>query len=75
MPHVIIKIVGQSELQKHSLADAIAKTLVSTLNIDESFISIAIEDVTGDEWVEKVYLPDIKNGKVKVYKQPGYDPL
>jgi 4-oxalocrotonate tautomerase len=37
-------------------------------------ISVAIEEVAADEWVEKVYEPDIAANWNALYKKPGYKP-
>jgi 4-oxalocrotonate tautomerase len=37
-------------------------------------VSIAIEEVPAQEWIEKVYKPDILEKKHTLYKQPGYNP-
>jgi 4-oxalocrotonate tautomerase len=38
-------------------------------------LSVAIQDVTPERWVEDVYKPDILGKADEVYKKPGYDPL
>jgi len=32
-----------------------------------------MEEVKSQDWVEKVYRPDIRNQWDKLYKKPGYD--
>ena len=74
MPHVIVKLwPGKSERQKKSLAEAITKDIRKILHYGEHSVSVAMEEVKPDEWVEKVYRPEIKNGLDKLYKKPGYD--
>jgi len=46
---------------------------METLHYGEHSVSVAMEEVKPDEWVEKVYRPEIKNGLDKLYKKPGYD--
>jgi 4-oxalocrotonate tautomerase len=76
MPHVIIKLLsGRSEQQKARLAEEISKAVVTALNSDEKSVSVAIEDVSSEDWTEKVYKPDILGNMDRVYKKPGYDPL
>ena len=41
----------------------------------ETSVSVSIEDVEPDDWVEKVYKPDIIGEPDKLYKKPGYNPL
>ena len=38
---------------------------------DES-ISVGFEEITPDEWAEKVYRPDIVHNAARLYKKPGY---
>jgi 4-oxalocrotonate tautomerase len=76
MPHVIVKLLsGRSEQQKARLAEEISKAVVAVLSSDEKSISVAIEDVSSEDWTEKVYKPDILGNINRVYKKPGYDPL
>lgn len=75
MPHVIVKIVGQSEESKQQIAEKLTQTLTDTLSIDEQFVSISIEDIVKENWLEDVYKPDILEKRDTLYKKPGYDPL
>ena len=73
MPHVIIKLYpGRSEQQKRRLAEQIVKDVVATLASGEESVSVAIEEVTPEDWLEKVYRPDILNNSKRLYKKPGY---
>jgi 4-oxalocrotonate tautomerase len=75
MPHVIVKLwPGKSEQQKAQLAEEIVKDVVNVLDSEEEWISVAIEEVDPQDWVERVYKPDIKNKWEKLYREPGYDP-
>jgi 4-oxalocrotonate tautomerase len=75
MPHVIVKLyAGRSAGQKQALADAVTRALVSTLGSSEESVSVAIEDVAPERWVEDVYRPDILGQPDRLYKKPGYDP-
>ena len=74
MPHVIVKLwPGKSEQQKTRLAEAITKDVMDILHYGEESISVAIEEVKSQDWVEKVYRPDVKGKLAKLYKKPGYD--
>jgi 4-oxalocrotonate tautomerase len=74
MPHVIVKLwPGKSEQQKTRLAEAITKDVMEILHYGEESVSVAMEEVNSQEWVEKVYKPDVKNNWDKLYKKPGYD--
>jgi 4-oxalocrotonate tautomerase len=36
-------------------------------------VSVAMEEVQPQDWVARVYQPDIKEKWNEVYKKPGYD--
>jgi 4-oxalocrotonate tautomerase len=75
MPHVTVKLwPGKSEQQKARLSVAIVKDVMNVLNYGEESVSVAIEEVKPEDWVEKVYKPDIQNKWDELYKKPGYDP-
>ena len=76
MPHVIVKLYpGRSEQQKARLAEEIVKDLVAIAKCEEKSVSVAIEEIKPEDWVEKVYRPDILNSPEKLYKKPGYNPF
>lgn len=73
MPHVIVKLwPGKSEQQKARLAEAITKNVMDIFNYGEGSVSVAMEEIKPQDWVEKVYQPDIINNPEKLYKKPGY---
>jgi 4-oxalocrotonate tautomerase len=75
MPHVIVKMYpGRSEQQKTQLAEAIVKDVMAIARVGEDAVSISIEEVTPNDWTDKVYKQDILNGLGKLYKKPGYTP-
>jgi 4-oxalocrotonate tautomerase len=74
MPHVIVKLwPGKSKQQKTRLAEAITKDVMDILHYGDESVSVAIEEVKSQDWVQKVYKPDIQNKWDKLYKKPGYD--
>lgn len=74
MPHVMVKLwPGKSQEQKKRLADAITKDVMDILHYGAESVWVALEEVKGEEWAEKVYKPDIQNNSDKLYKKPGYD--
>jgi 4-oxalocrotonate tautomerase len=76
MPHVIVKLQsGRSEQQKTKIAEEVTKAVMIGANCAESSVSVSIEDVASDDWVEKVFKPDIVAKPDTLYKRPGYDPL
>ena len=76
MPHVIIKMhSGRSEQLKAKLAQEVTKAVTSTLNLDETSVSVALEDIAPSDWTERVFKPDIVGKPETMYKKPGYNPL
>jgi 4-oxalocrotonate tautomerase len=76
MPHVIVKLLsGPTEQQKAKIAEEVTKAIMTTANCAQQSVSVGIEDVESDDWVERVYKPDIVSKPEKLYKKPGYDPL
>lgn len=76
MPHVIIKLLaGRSEEQKTRLAEEVTKAVMAGANCAEQAVSVSIQDIAKDDWVERVYKPDIVGQADTLYKKPGYDPL
>lgn len=74
MPHVIVKMwPGKSEKQKQKLAERIAKDVMDILDYGEESVSVAMEEVSARDWVDKVYKPDIQSKWDNIYKKPGYD--
>ncbi len=75
MPHVIVKLwPGPSEQQKARLAEAITRDVADILDLGEESVSVALEEVAPEDWLEKVYTPDIMHSPQRLYKKPGYDP-
>jgi 4-oxalocrotonate tautomerase len=76
MPHVVVKLYsGRSEQQKAKLADEITKAVTASLGNDEDAVSVGIEDVEQELWLEGVYMPEILGKRTTIYKKPGYNPL
>ena len=76
MPHVVVKLwPGKSEKQKIRLAEEIVKDVMTVLHYGEESVSLVIEEVKQEEWVEQVYKPDIQDKWEKLYKKPGYNPF
>ena len=73
MPHVTVKLwPGKSEQQKKELAERITKDVMDVLHYGEDSVSVALEEVSAQQWAEKVYQPEIVNTPGKLYKKPGY---
>ncbi|WP_295652563.1 tautomerase family protein [uncultured Mucilaginibacter sp.] len=76
MPHVILKIYeGRTEEQKTELAERLMQAVISVTKQAEGAVSVSIEDIKREDWVEDVYKPDILGNWDKLYKKPGYNPL
>jgi 4-oxalocrotonate tautomerase len=76
MPHVIVKLQsGRTEQQKAKIAEEITKAVIATANCAEQSVSVSIENIEPNDWVEKVYKPDIIQKPDILYKNPGYNPL
>ncbi len=61
MPHVIVKLwAGKSEHQKTRLAEAITKDVMDILHYGDESVSVAMEEVKPQDWLEKVYKPKSK---------------
>ena len=76
MPHVIVKLQsGRSAQQKTKIAEEVTKAIMASANCAEQSVSVSIEDVEANDWVEKVYKPDISQKPNTLYKKAGYDPF
>ena len=73
MPHIIVKAwPGKTEEQKKELSESITKDVMNVFGYGEESVSVSIEEISPDDWKEKVYEKDILNGPGKLYKKPGY---
>lgn len=74
MPHVTVKLwPGKSEEQKNRLSEAITRDAMDILQCRDKSVSVAVEEVKSEDWLERVYKPEIKNRWNELYKKPGYD--
>jgi len=75
MPHIIVKLYpGKSEEQKINLAEKITAVVSESLNLNESSISVAIEEIPSENWGKEVYKKDIIENEKNLYIRPGYKP-
>jgi 4-oxalocrotonate tautomerase len=73
MPHVVVKMYpGSSEEQKNKLSEEITKSIMTIVNKPEGAVSVAIEEVAENEWMDKVYEAEIRPNLERLYKKPGY---
>lgn len=74
MPHIDIKCYsGRTEAQKKMLAEKITKDVVEILRTEESSVSVAIHDISQEEWKERVWDKEIAPNLGNLYKEPGYN--
>ena len=45
---------------------------MAVLGFGDESVSVAMEEISAEDWAEKVYKPDILNQPEKLYKKPGY---
>ena len=73
MPHVVVKLYpGRSEEVKQQLAEAIAQNVMAFCGVPERAVSVAIEEVPRETWMDTVYASEIAPKKGTLYKEPGY---
>jgi 4-oxalocrotonate tautomerase len=76
MPHIVVKMhPGRTAEQKSQLAAAITEAVTGIAGCDDGSVSIAIEEITPEDWAEKVYKPDILEKEAALIKKPGYNPF
>ena len=76
MPHVIVKLwPGNPEEVKNLLANKIAEAVVEAMTIPAASVSVAIEEVSRENWTREVYKPDILDKTENIYIKPGYIPI
>jgi len=73
MPHIEIQCFsGRTEEQKKQCAEKIAYVVAETMGCKTSSVSVAITDVSEEEWKEKVWDKYIAPELNHLYKKPGY---
>ncbi len=76
MPHIIVKMYpGRTEKQKAQLAQKITEDVMAIAKCEEKSVSVAIEEIKPEDWLETVYESDILEKMENLYKKPGYDPF
>jgi 4-oxalocrotonate tautomerase len=46
--------------------------VLDILHYGEESVSVAIQEISAQDWEEKVYKPEIVNKAASLYKKPGY---
>lgn len=73
MPHVVVKLwPGRNDEIKTNLAKRIADVVAEDLKVDIGDVSVAFEEVSRDDWGEKVYKKEIRDNEM-VYLKPNYE--
>lgn len=73
MPHITVKLYpGKTEDQKRELAERLTTETMAVLGHKESSVSVSFEEVSREEWQERVYQPEIVEKASLLYKRPGY---
>jgi 4-oxalocrotonate tautomerase len=54
------------------LAQRIVDEGAEILGKGVDYFSVAFEEITPEDWAEKVYKPEIDKNMSKLYKKPGY---
>jgi 4-oxalocrotonate tautomerase len=68
---VIVKLwPGKTEQQKTRPAEAITKTVMDILHYGQESVSVAMEEVKSQDWVQQVYRPGIQNRWDKLTRNP-----
>ena len=73
MPHIIVKLwPGKSDEQKARLTEAIVQNVTGILHYGDESVSVALEEVSPNDWNEQVFKPDILGRWDRLAKEPGY---
>jgi 4-oxalocrotonate tautomerase len=62
---------GRTEEQKIRLAEAITRDVVSIAKCSEDSVSVGIEEISPEQWQDKVHKPFIENNESTLYKKAG----
>jgi 4-oxalocrotonate tautomerase len=74
MPHIVVKMYpGRTAEQKTKLAEALSRAMIDSIGTKEEVISVGIEDVMPDDWMDEVAKPEIQAKANTIYKKPGYE--
>ncbi len=73
MPHIEIKCFpGRTVEQKTECANKISEVVAKTLGCKTSSVSVAIKEVSEDDWKAEVWDKSIVPDEEFLYKKPGY---
>lgn len=75
MPHVTVMLwPGKSDRQKQQLSDAIVESVTGLIGYGPASVSVGFEEVPPDDWMTRVYGPQIAARWNQLTKKPGYGP-
>jgi 4-oxalocrotonate tautomerase len=66
---------GRTPEQKQKLVSSIVDCITNIAKCEEKSVSIAIEEISPEDWAEEVYKPYILGKKETIVKNPGYNPF
>ena len=73
MPHITVQMYpGRNDEIKKRLAEVLAKAAAEELERGIEHFSVSIEDVSQEEWKEKVYNKAVDPENKTVFVRPGY---
>ena len=72
MPHIILKSFPLTEEERTKVTEALSQALQQSLGKSEASISVAIEEVSKENWQEQVYNTEIAPYMDTLTKKPGY---
>jgi 4-oxalocrotonate tautomerase len=65
--------LASPRIRKTDWLRQITKNIMDILHYGEKSVSVAMEEIKPQDWVEKVYKPEIEDNLDGLYKKPGYD--
>jgi 4-oxalocrotonate tautomerase len=60
-----------AKAERHIEKDCVG-AVMTVLNYGEESVSVAMEEVEPNKWMDKVYKPEILGKPAQLYKRPGY---
>ncbi|MCQ2535036.1 MAG: tautomerase family protein [Clostridia bacterium] len=70
MPHVTIKMwTGRSDEIKTRLSEKVAQTIADDLGCKLSDVTVAVDDVNKEDWVDQVVSKEIENNPNIYFKK------
>lgn len=71
MPHIIVKLwPGKTQEQKMELASRFKKDLIDVMEVPESAVTVAFDEVDKENWYENVHIPLIDGNETGLVIKP-----